>query len=174
MNRIGNLALAALACGTLLLGACGRDTQPQTRTESQPQTQPKTEWIDPAKVQPGPIRRERLSDEQMARVRRVQEVFAEVDPTPLDKWVEDFRRDLDPDRELAIWERMAAAYTGYTAARRLTPEAKKEVFVVLLLRSGAPEEEVLKQLKPKVLGVQDARDIMRLYSAPPQPAELGR
>ena len=132
----------------------------------------KTQWIDPKKLEPGPIRHAGLTDEQMARVQRVQKVFSEVDPSPIEKWVEDFRRDLNPERELSHWESMATAYETFTTSRALTLAAKKEVFGVVLLRSGAPEEEVLKHVKLKILTEKDARDIMRLFSTQPTPVTV--
>jgi hypothetical protein len=132
----------------------------------------RTQWVDPNKLKPGPIRHASLTEEQMARVQRVQKVFSEVDPSPIEKWAEDFRRDLDPERELSLWESMATAYETFTASRTLTFAAKKEVFAVVLLRSGAPEEEVLKHAKLKVLTEKDARDIMRLFSTRPTPVRV--
>lgn len=132
----------------------------------------KTQWIDPSKLEPGPIRHASLTEGQMARVQRVQKVFSEVDPSPIEKWVEDFRRDANPERELSLWESMATAYETFTTSRTLALAAKKEVFGVVLLRSGAPEEEVLKHLKLKILTEKDARDIMRLFSARPTPVTV--
>lgn len=132
----------------------------------------KTQWIDPSKLEPGPIRHASLTEEQIARVQRVQKVFSEVDPSPIEKWVEDFRRDANPERELSLWESMATAYETFTTSRTLTLAARKEVFGVVLLRSGAPEEEVLKHLKLKVLTEKDARDIMRLFSTRPAPVTV--
>ena len=132
----------------------------------------RTQWVDPNKLKPGPIRHASLTEEQMARVQRVQKVFSEVDPSPIEKWAEDFRRDLDPERELSLWESMATAYETFTASRTLTFAARKEVFAVVLLRSGAPEEEVLKHAKLKVLTEKDARDIMRLFSTRPAPVRV--
>lgn len=132
----------------------------------------RTQWIDPKKLEPGPIRHASLTEEQMARVQRVQKVFSEVDPSPIEKWAEDFRRDSNPERELSLWESMASAYETFTTARTLTLAAKKEVFGVVLLRSGAPEEEVLKHVNLKILTEKDARDIMRLFSTQPTPVTV--
>src|SRR5690349_6756523 len=67
----------------------------------------RTQWVDPTTLQPGPIQHAALTDRQMERVKRLQETFAGVDASPLDKWVEDFKRDRDPDHELRIYEGMA-------------------------------------------------------------------
>ena len=111
------------------------------------------EWVDPAQLKAGPIRHEALKEKQLERVTYLQSVFREVDPTPLEKWIEDFRRDENPDRDLSI-------------------AAKKEVYGVVLMRSGAPDAEVLKHLNLKKLTLQDAKEIMALFSTEPAPIRV--
>jgi hypothetical protein len=120
-------------------------------------------WIDPKKIQPGPIRRDALNDEQMTRIRTLQATFAEVDGQTVEQWVDNFKRDADPDRELRVWERMARAYRAYCDERRLSPEAKKDVFRVVLLRSMAPEHDVLERVKLMELSREDAIAVMKGY-----------
>src|SRR2546426_4100267 len=153
---------AVLLSAVLLCSGCGKSGTP---------TQSKTEWIDPNQLQPGPIQHASLTEEQMNRVKRLQKTFSEADPSPLEKWVEDFKRDVNPDNELKIWEAMATAYETFTASRNLTLDAKKEVFQVVLLRSGEPEEQVLQHLKLTALTQKDAREIMALFVEKPTPIE---
>lgn len=131
-----------------------------------------TQWIDPSKLEAGPIQRASLTDAEMARVHRLQKTFSEVDSSSIEKWVDDFKRDLNLERELSIWEGMATAYETYTVSNNLTLDAKKEVFQVVLLRSGAPADEVLKHLELKSLAEKDARDIMALFPDKPQPIRV--
>jgi len=126
-------------------------------------------WIDPAHLQPGPVQHEQLTAAQVERIKKLQQTFSEVDPNPLEKWVDDFKRDHDPEREIRIYEGMAAAYGAYCTGRTLTPLAKKDVYQVVLLRSGAPDAEVLPRLKLSTLSVDDAKEILRLYQMPPAP-----
>jgi hypothetical protein len=146
-----------------LTASCERREHPTTTPIPAPSatSQPRVEWVDPNLVQPGPVRRESLTPEQMTRIRRLQAVFAEVDGQSVEQWVDNFKRDFDPDRELAVWERMADAYTRYCSNRTLSAEAKQDVFKVVLLRSMAPEYEVLPRLKLSVLTKADAAEIMR-------------
>lgn len=147
------------------LVAAGCDRREQSSTSNTPSpaptSQPQVKWVDPSTIQPGPIRRESLTPEQMERVRRLQAVFVEVDGQSVAQWVDGFKRDLDPDRELDIWETMAKAYTVYCSKRTLSPEAKKEVYKIVLLRSMAPEKDVLGHLELKVLTRNEAVEVMR-------------
>lgn len=157
----GQLAriVVLLVAGTLVVGCRGGE-----RRATDPTTAPP--------LQRGPIRHDSLPAEQVARLTRLQQIFAEVDPTPLAGWIDDFRRDQHPEREIAIYEAMARAYTGYCQGRDLDVAAKREVFSVVLTRSGAPDEEVLERLTQGELHTltrDDVKAILALYDAPPAP-----
>jgi len=67
---------------------------------------------------------------------------------------------------------MAKAYEGFTTNRNLTLDAKREVFQVVLMRSGASEEDVLQHFKLKVLTEKDAKEIMALFVGQPKPIKV--
>jgi len=121
------------------------------------------EWVDPKLIQPGPIRRDTLSEEQMARIRTLQTTFVEVDGQTVEQWVDNFKRDADPDKELRVWERMSKAYQAYCVGRTLSADAKQDVYRVVLLRSMASEQDVIERVKLKELSRQDAIAVMKGY-----------
>ena len=156
--------LAVIVIGaTILLAGCGQSNTSST---------PKTGWVDPNKLSPGPIQHASLTDEQVARATHLQQVFREVDASPLAQWEEDFQRDANPDSELKIWEDMASAYESFTKSRDLSLDAKKDAYQVVILRSAAPEEDVIAHLKLKVLTEKDAREIMAHFSSAPEPIQV--
>jgi len=67
---------------------------------------------------------------------------------------------------------MATAYAGFCGGRNLTPEAKREVYELVLLRSGAPDKEVLERAALKVLTPTDASEVLALYRMPPSPVRV--
>lgn len=71
---------------------------------------PKVQMIDPNSIQRGRIIHSVLPDEMMVRLRKLHEVFSEVDGTSFEQWVDDFKRDADPVSNIVIWEHMARAY----------------------------------------------------------------
>jgi len=127
------------------------------------------QWVDPAKLHQGPVQHATLPGSQMEWITRLQQTFVDVDPSPIEKWVDDFKRDFDPERELRIYECMAEAYRGYCSDRNLSPVAKADVYQVVLLRSGAPVPEVLPRLKLRELSVADAKQVLALYKEPAVP-----
>jgi hypothetical protein len=137
--------------------------------KDQQASRPQVEWLDPAKLEPGPIVHATLKDSQVERIKTLQRTFADVDPTPVEKWVEDFQRDQHPEREIRIYEAMANAYRGYCEGRTLSPRARKDVYSVVLMRSGAPASMVLARVKLEELSQADAQEILKLYTDPPLP-----
>ena len=123
----------------------------------------RVEWVDPKSIQPGPLQRDILSDEQMARIRTLQATFVEVDGQAVEQWVDSFKRDADPDKELRVWERMAKAYLAYCGGKSLSPAAKNDAYQVVLLRSMASEKDVLERVKLNELSRDDAIAVMKGY-----------
>ena len=71
----------------------------------------------------------------------------------IEDWLVGFQRDLTPEREVLVWERMGRAYTAYTATRDLNHEARKEVFKLLLCRDA----EAIEALQH--LSIDDATEV---------------
>lgn len=123
-----------------------------------------TQWVDPSKLTPGPIRRDQLSVEQTKRIAAIRGLLGAVDSSPQEKWEDDFRRDADPDRELATWEAMAKAYARYTANKNWPIDKRKELFAVLLVGSGAPPDEALAHMKLKIVSEAEAREALGILA----------
>lgn len=151
----------ALLISTLVIGVVSCSANNDQKDAELNAQQATIEWIDPGQIQSGPSQHESLTDEQLARLRKIYNVFAEVDGQPIEVWIDNFKRDVDPDQELAVWEIMASAYSQYCDDRELSLEAKQEVYQVVLLRSMVSEDEVLQHLELEVLSVDDAREVMQ-------------
>jgi hypothetical protein len=134
MTRLDFALGLSVTCLFAVLSGCGRDAEqaPVAQREKRASASG-VEWIDPKTLQPGPLQRASLTKEQEKRIRKVRAVLVEVDPSSEAKWFDDFKRDLDPDREIGIWERIAHAYKSYSANRTLSLETKKDLFRILLL-----------------------------------------
>ncbi len=120
--------------------------------------------MDPNEIQQGPIVSDTLTALQLKRIDYLYNTFKEVDPTSKEKWVEDFKRDQNPDREIEIWEMMANAYNSYCDGKTIALDVKKEVFKLVLMRSGLSEAETLTQLKLEFLTKEEAKRILNAYT----------
>ena len=129
----------------------------------------RTLQIDPSMLEIGPIRHDTLSESLIARIHELQPVFAEVYPRTMEEWIDGFKHDLRPEREVAIWEAMASAYSSFITNRTLTSDARHEVFGFLLQRSMDDKRSVLASAAPKHLTRPEVEELVSLYSAAPQP-----
>jgi hypothetical protein len=166
------IRISSLCAGILCGAACRSRSQPSQETAAVSvvaDNKAAPSSVAPGQLRPGPIRHATLTPTQIARIEAIQKTFAEFDPSPLDKWIDDFKRDQHPDREIAIYEAMAQAYTGYCSHHTLTREAREEVYGLILARSGAPDDEVMRGARLQHLRREDAIEVLRGYSAPPQP-----
>jgi hypothetical protein len=116
-----------------------------------------------ASLKPGPIRDQGLSPRQIERIYKLRDTLAEVEHSPIEKWIDNFKRDANPDNELAVWEKIATGYLRQCSRMPLSMEAKKDVFQLLLLRSMASEEEVLKRVKLKTLTIDEAKATLKEF-----------
>ncbi|MEZ5039974.1 MAG: hypothetical protein R2828_08780 [Saprospiraceae bacterium] len=120
--------------------------------------------INISELQPNEIVHEKLSDEQINRITKFKEILKEVDTTPIEKTIENFQRDLNPDREIAIWERIAEAYKNVNSENKdLSIDERNEVYNLFLYRSMMPKEQVLQKIKLKSLSVDKAKEFIKYY-----------
>lgn len=128
------------------------------------QDESKVEKVNLSELKKGPIQREKLSNEQLSRIEKIRKDLVEIDRQSKEEWIDNFKRDLDPDKEIASWEQIAKVYKTYCSKNELSIGAKEEVFQIILLRSMAmSKEEVLKQLELKILTEREAKNVMELY-----------
>lgn len=124
-------------------------------------------------VQPSPIRHPELTAALIDRIRKLEETFAEVYPATLDEWLDGFKRDENPEREIAIWEQMASAYVQFLNTGEFNTSARREMLGLLLTRSSTTDiEPLLGNLQ--YLTKDQARSLLALYDAAPQPVTVGK
>lgn len=133
---------------------------------------PSIERIKTADIKPGPVRHDTLSPEQKDRIRKIQTALADADHSSLENWIEDFRRDEDPDREIAVYEAIAQAYTTFVATHARTLAQKQDALGLLLERSGNTEAETLKNYQRKVLTVDEAKNLLSFYTKAALPIQV--
>ena len=84
-------------------------------------------------VQPGPIRHASLPPDLIKRIKSFKQILGEVETSTLEKTIKNFQRDQHPEREVAVWERIAAAYRLYVCENPSDNMAiKRDVYRVLL------------------------------------------
>jgi hypothetical protein len=71
------------------------------------------EFVDPRQLRPGPIRHESLPPELLTRIEAVFGVIGPYTGMTMERFEVGFMRDLHPEREVAVWCGIAAAWLAY-------------------------------------------------------------
>lgn len=112
-------------------------------------TSARKETVDLRKIKVAPIRHQRLSIELISRIRLVRAALLDVYPLSMEAWVDGFRRDTNPDQEVAIWERVASTYLEH--AYSCDPSARKTIYdqvfsiIAMGIEPGGVSEDVRRR-----------------------------
>ena len=79
----------------------------------------------------GPIRHEQLSLSLTARINYLRQALEEVYSQPIEKWLDEFQRDMNPESEVVWWERLTRCYLAYTEPKDLSFKQKQAAFKIL-------------------------------------------
>ena len=120
-------------------------------------------WVPPQQLKQGPIRHPPLDEEQRGYIREIQEVFAEHRPLSVEEWEEGFRRDLVPEREIAIFSHAAEVYQVF-AANEESSERRQEIYRLLVACIVAPPDAIWRVAgELKVLSRAEAERIAKRF-----------
>ena len=114
------------------------------------------EYADPRTLRPGPIRHKSLPPDLLGQIRAVYDVIGPYLDMTLEQFEIGFMRDMDPEREVAIWCGIAKAWLAY-----------HEDF---LENETLPDEEERKLLGALIAISTGVADVSRLNV----PVEVGR
>ncbi len=93
----------------------------------------KTRKMKLSDINQGPIRQQILPEGFIARVLKYKEILKEVECCSLEETVSNFQRDLNPERELVIWEKIADFYKTFIKDKpELSISDKKKIFGEIL------------------------------------------
>lgn len=101
----------------------------------------------------GPIRHATLPDDFIERVKNFKQAITEVDKTTLEATLENFQRDLNPEKELYLWEHIAKIYQWSVVANAgLSLAQKKELFgLIIMLSLGQRDFSHIKHLSKEIV-----------------------
>ncbi len=132
----------------------------------------KTIIVDPKDIQLSPYMHKELPPLLLKRIRATTETFEKIDGVTYEQAVDLYKRDLDPESNLVLWEEMVRAYKTFCKSCCSTKPEQMDVYRSLLLRSMFSEDESLKRSKLSVLTGDEARTAMKLYHLAPKPIDV--
>lgn len=130
--------------------------------------------VDVSTLHVSPVVHDTLSPAQLGKIEFIHNTFAEVQPGTLEETITDFKRDQNPDNEIAIWLSMANAYQKFVQKKgsNLDTASKKEAYKLILLRSEMSGKEAVAEAKLKLLSSADVSDILSFYDQAPEPIKV--
>jgi hypothetical protein len=91
-------------------------------------------------LRPGPIRHATLPPDLIARIKAYKQLLGSTDPESVDQAIDNFKRDLNPDKEVALWERIARAFHNFITRHAIIDRARRrEVLSALLILSAGTD-----------------------------------
>ena len=88
--------------------------------------------IDLRDLQKGPIQHEKLSDELVSRVRAIRAALLRVYPQTMETWLDGFKRDTHPEKEVLWWEHVSACFLEYFWTKCKNDDQARSAFRLLL------------------------------------------
>lgn len=119
-------------------------------------------WADSAQLQQNEYQHDPFEGEMRVRIESIMNNLSEVYSLTYDEWEDGFRRDQNPQNEIAIWERIVSVYQSYSKSSSGLA-LKKEIYSVVVTCSFSEPEQVLGQVSLEVLSETKATEIINAY-----------
>jgi hypothetical protein len=120
-------------------------------------------WVYPNDLEvnePGPP----LSEDLVARIRAFKAILGDAESSTVEQTLFNLSTEAHPEREVAVWERIARAYRNEVTARNVEdPERRGAIFGVLLLASMGMGEREIVSSNPKLKTVPDIGSILKRF-----------
>jgi hypothetical protein len=121
-----------------------RGRNPLDKNPTDERTMSEPENVDPRKLRPGPIRHESLPPELLARIKAVFDLIGQYLGTTLEQFEIGFMRDAHPEREVALWCSIRAAWLAYHEKflddKTLRDEEERKILGALIAISAGVED----------------------------------
>lgn len=115
-------------------------------------------------IKKGDIKHTTLPAEMIERIKNFKEILGDVDRATLDETIDNFKRDMHPDKEVKIWEHIAGVYNTYISEKSITDFAtRREIFSVILRLSMGMKLEDFKDIK--ALNKEQIENIIYNYNS---------
>jgi hypothetical protein len=106
----------------------------------------KNYWVDPKTLKESAPRSD-LTDGQMDRIKRIASALQEHDPSPLETWYENMRRDRHPEAEIQTWEEIVDVYLAELADRPSAPAEERHLLYGALVSASMLTEDICESGK---------------------------
>lgn len=120
-------------------------------------------WVLPDQLQQGAIQHKPFNQELRDYLRHIQTTFAEHRDLTLDEWEDGFRRDANPQREIALWSHAADVYAQFTVEEP-SADRRVDVYRCIVACMTTGPDSVWSVLEPHALDRTEAKRVVdRFY-----------
>lgn len=123
-------------------------------------------WADSRELKESEYRHPPFSEEIRDLLRKIKSSLDEFYCLSLEEWEDGFRRDTNPENEIAIWLHFSAVYRNLTMSRDLSREQRHDYFKVLMTCLNSPREHVLHVFQPTAISIEEAENVIAQYYGP--------
>ena len=120
-------------------------------------------WVLPNQLQPGPVKHKPFDDDIRDYLRQIQSAFAEHRDLTIDELEDGFRRDANPEREIALWLHAADVYVQSTVDEQLE-DRRVDVYRCIVACMTTSPDSVWNVLETRTLDRDETRRVVdRFY-----------
>jgi hypothetical protein len=132
----------------------------------------KTSVVDPKNIQSSKYVHQSLPTNLLKRIKSITDVFETVDGVSYEQAVDLYKRNLNPEKELVIFEEIARVYKSYCKFHCKNKVEKEDVYELLITRSMFTKKETLLRFKPMTLRKEQIEIILNQYTLAAEPIDV--
>ena len=118
-------------------------------------------WIEPSKLKQAEYQHPPFEGATRDQIVAIQNSFSGVYEKSYEFWEDGFRRDTNPDSEIAVWLRISEVYRRHGEDK---PQAfREDLFSLVIACSNSDPQRIEIVFEPKVLSQEEVRSISSDY-----------
>ncbi len=119
-------------------------------------------WALPEQLCQGEIKHPEFDEGIREYIRQIQTVFAEYRSLSFEEWEDGFRRDANPEREIAFWLHAADIYTKLSDGE-VDADRRRDVYRCVVTCMTTGPDTVWQVLRPEVLSREEAEQVVNRF-----------
>ncbi len=119
-------------------------------------------WALPEQLHQGEVMHPEFDEGIRDYIRQIQAAFVEHRPLSFEEWEEGFRRDANPEREIAIWSHAGDVYTAF-AGNEPVAARRKDVYRCIVTCMTTGPDAVWQVLRHEVLSRAETEQVVNRF-----------
>jgi hypothetical protein len=116
-------------------------------------------WVLAEDLKMGELQHPPVDEETRNWIRHIHEAFVEHRPLSLDEWEDGFRRDANPEKEIAMWCHAADVYTAF-AGTESSQKRRKDYYRIIVACLTCSADSIWNVLQLEDLSRQEAGKVI--------------